>query len=96
MKCFLKDNSPEIQQQLKDAGIECCLCCEFEDTFWLYYSSITPNIVHGVYPDTDGSSYGWAGKTREEEEKLFLKRNPDVIDCGTDVDLFIKTIKDGK
>lgn len=94
MNCFLRDNSPEIRKKIEDAGIECCLCCEFEDSFWLSYS--IPNTVHGVYPDTDGSSCGWAGETREEEEKMFIKRNPDSKDCGTDVDLFIKLIKDGK
>lgn len=44
---YLADNSPEIRQELKEAGIDLCRCCEFEDAIWLHYIKDT-NRVHGV------------------------------------------------
>lgn len=93
MKCFLRNNSPEIQQQLEDVGIECCICCNFTEANWLSYSGATPGMVHGIYPDYAGVE-SYFGTTWEEEKERFLKDNPESIDCGTDIELFIKTIKD--
>ena len=96
MHYFLRDNSPEILQKIRDAGIKTCRCCEFKNANWLdYYTSV--GDVHGIYPDVEGEWNQGLPTTWEEYKEYFLSElESDSIDCETDVDLFIKLIKDGK
>lgn len=94
MHYFLRDNSPEILQKIRDAGINTCICCEFKNANWLNYYTFVEE-VHGIYPDEERE---WSNlNTWEGYKEYFLSElKPDSIDCGTDVELFIKLIKDGK
>ena len=82
---ILKQNSEEIRQKIKDAGIRVCICASFKDSCWLDYSTVVANGVHGI---------GYF----EEELARFLAECKKPIFCK-DVDEFIRLIKkfeDGK
>lgn len=95
MKCFLRSNSPEIRKKLEENGIEVCVCCEFEGSEWISYSQATPGTVHGIFPGDNEElwSEDYFG-TKETFKDIFLRDAQDYKDCGEDVDLFIKTIKE--
>lgn len=89
MHCFLRTNSEEVRDRIKNSDIDVCSCCSFTDAEWLYGSH---NSVHGIFPAKEGD---WDAKyfgTKENFKEMFLTNNPDCVDCGEDVELFIKTI----
>lgn len=96
MKCFLRANSPEIRKKLEENEIKVCTCCEFEDSEWISYSQATPGIVHGVYPGDDEEEWGTERifGNKDTFKEVFLSEHKNYIDCGEDVDLFIRTIKE--
>lgn len=52
---FIKENSPEIREKLKDAGFSVCICASFEDSIWLDYSP-EGNFqfdIHGIGYDSE-------------------------------------------
>ena len=86
---LLKQNSPEIRQKIRDAGLDLCHCAEFVDSDWLdFYPSV--GSVHG-------SGYPFEGMTKEETRSLikheWKEHNFDVIDCK-DVEEFIQKVKE--
>jgi len=86
MTLVLKDNSPEIREKIRQAGINVCSCAEHKDSVWLDFTGI--NGVHGVgYSDeTDGNL------TVEQELARFQAEVKDIVYCK-DVNEFIETIK---
>lgn len=96
MKCFLRANSLEIRSKLEENGISACVCCAFSNADWLSYSEVTPNIVHGVYPGDDEEEWGTERifGNKDTFKEIFLSEHKNYIDCGEDVDLFIRTIKE--
>lgn len=98
---YLRANSPEIRQKIKDAGISVCICSGFDGSDILHCCrSIIQEIkdgkklfyVHGIgYTDDDEP------KGRHEyyiKEFLDDVENKDsAVDCGSDVDMFISEIK---
>lgn len=92
MKSFLRTNSKEIRARILNEGIECCPCSEFLDAEWLYFSNAK---VHGVYPGNDEEEPGteFIFGNKDNFKNIFLADHTDCIDCGEDVDLFIKMIK---
>lgn len=92
MKCFLRTNSPEIRDRIpKECDILVCGCALFPESEWLCFSGV--NGVHGVFPADDPVYQSLFG-TKDNFKELFLERHKDFVDCGEDVELFIKTIKD--
>lgn len=86
---ILKENSEEIRQKIKDAGISLCVCAEFVDSDWLDYStSLYEKSVHG-------NGYPFEGMTKEASRALFLQEVKNPIYCK-DVDEFIEKIKSAK
>lgn len=89
--CFIRKDTPELRQRLKDLGYSICPCSEFEDSVWLRTSFITDKpTVHGVgYVNEDLTGR----KTIEEELNFFLSENYKSenprIDCGDNEELFI-------
>ena len=85
---ILKENTEEIREKIKAAGIHVCGCAWFKDACWLHYSTAVANGVHGVgYFDDDDKV-----KSQEEELKSFLSEVQNPIFCA-DVDDFIAHIK---
>lgn len=86
MTLVLKDNSPEIREEIKKAGIELCKCAEFENAIWLDFTN--HNGVHGVgYSDeTEGNL------SVEQVLKNFTAENQDAV-YFTSVYDFIFAIK---
>lgn len=82
--CFIRDNTSDIQENLKNIGYHICPCCNFKDAVWL--STLPSNgTVHGI---------GYTDETRpltvEKELELFLYQNGnDKIDCGNNINLFL-------
>lgn len=96
MKCFLRANSTEIRQRLKDSGIEACICTTFNNAEWLSYSECGKSLeVHGIYPGNDKEEWGTERifGNKDNFKEVFLSNNRDYMDCGEDIDLFIKAIK---
>ena len=54
---FIKQNSPEIREKLKEAGYTICVCASFVDSIWLDYHPDTDGLykdIHGIgYADED-------------------------------------------
>ena len=46
MIVFIKENSPETRNKLKDAGFSICKCAEFKDSVWLHYN---PNVLYNIH-----------------------------------------------
>lgn len=93
MKCFLRTNSEKIRGLLKEAGITVCVCAAFPQSEWLVHSSPSmPYSVHGVYPADDDEPEGIFFGNKDNFKEIFLRDHKDYVDCGEDVELFIKTI----
>ena len=76
---FIKENSPEVRQKLKDVGFGICVCAEFVDSVWLDYHPEDKHLykdIHGTgYTDeTDGEEMNRLSP--EERIKLWLS-----LDC---------------
>lgn len=86
---ILQENSEEIREKIKAAGIHVCGCAWFKDSCWLHYSTAVANGVHGVgyFDDIDNV------KSQEEELARFLSECAHAVFC-TDVDVFIEEIKE--
>lgn len=85
---ILKENTEEIRQKIKAAGIHVCGCAWFKDACWLHYSTAVANGVHGVgYFDGIDNV-----KSQEEELARYMRevRNPVICD---NVEEFIANIK---
>lgn len=54
---FIKQNSPEIREKLKQAGYSICVCAGFVDSVWLDYHPDSQDLyrdIHGTgYADED-------------------------------------------
>lgn len=83
---ILKQNTPEIRDKIRDAGIDVCFCADFVDADWLHYHTSVANAVHG-------NGYPYEGMTKEETRALFLYEVKNPIYCK-DVDEFIKLIRE--
>lgn len=85
---ILKENTEEIREKIKAAGIHVCGCAWFKDACWLHYSTAVANGVHGVgyFDDIDNV------KSQEEELARYMREVRNPIFC-TDVDEFIARIK---
>lgn len=81
----LKDNSEEIRQKIRDAGINVCWCASHVDADWLDFSVDDQNGVHG-------NGYAYEGMTKEQTRELFLHEDEPILWCK-DVDEFISEIK---
>lgn len=91
MILVLKENTLEIRNLLKEAGIIPCICTEFKDAAWLDYTGATFNMVHGVgYYDKD-----FGTNSVKEELERFVSENMDIVYCK-DVNEFINQIKELK
>lgn len=85
----LKQNSHEIREKIKQAGIEVCECAEFKDSVWLSYTGATPNKIHGVgYYDEEVGI-----KSIQDELDRFVTENKGQIWEFFNVDAFIEMIK---
>ena len=86
---LLKQNSEDIRRQIREAGIDVCICAAFADSIWLdFYPSV--GSVHGI-------GYAYEGMTPEETilfiEHEWKKYDTEVVLC-MDVEGFIEKIKE--
>lgn len=89
---FLRLNTQEIRNRLSCAGFQICSCCEFDGSVWLNGSS-RDGFIHGIgYPYEDMpelSPKEVCALTISDEKKC----GNIIVDCGTDVERFIKEVK---
>ena len=90
----LKQNSPEIRQKIKNAGISVCICAEFKKSVWLncYPDGKTTFDVHGIGYSDDDWPIEKALACAEYEWKQY---NVEVVECES-VEEFIQKIKKSK
>lgn len=88
--CFIRKNTPELRERLKELGYNVCACSTFKHSVWLDTSVHTePCSVHGIgyWDETCDCT------TEEEACRMFLEENKTSlipkIDCGTDEELFL-------
>jgi hypothetical protein len=67
---FIKDNSPEIREKLKQAGFSICVCASFSDSVWLDYhpEGNFPFNIHGEgFADKEDLDYKLSPLERIQE-----------------------------
>lgn len=88
--CFLRTNSKEIQERLKEIGLSICTCVEFPESVWLVCHKTTMTYdIHGVGYEEDGS-------IKLSLENFLKAHKEDLIDCGMKDGYFIKLAKNMK
>jgi hypothetical protein len=87
-KCFIRKNTPELQDKLKKLGYRVCICCQFKDNIWLNNFLTIKNdpSIHGIGVwDIEDS--------QEEALNSYLSANANrlnpSIDCGENEELFL-------
>ena len=95
---FLRKNSPEIRQAIKDAGLTLCACAEFKNAIWLDgYSDQMEYDVHGNGYDDDGDDALYKGMTPEQICEFSVAENKEcgniIIDCKENVDEFMNQLR---
>lgn len=97
---FLRTNNEEIREKIKNAGFSVCACAEFDHASWLVSHPNTSMCfdIHGEgYWDYDDII---SMRSEEAQHNFFLyqlkEHNRPYVDCGKDVDLFIKLLKEAK
>lgn len=93
---FIRKNTPELRDKLKELGYHICPCALFEDSVWLHTSFLTDEpIVHGIgFVDEEYTGR----KTIQEELDFFLYENSKSqnpwIDCGEEEEKFLTLAKE--
>lgn len=88
---FIRKNTPELRDKLKELGYHICPCALFEDSVWLHTSFLTDEpTVHGIgFVDEEYTGR----KTIQEELDFFLYENSKSqnpwIDCEDNEELFL-------
>lgn len=73
---FIRKNTPELRQKLKDFGYEICFCARFSNiNCWLFN---TEDAIHVITPEQQDDFLGEIKLTKDK-----------IIDCGTNDKLFI-------
>lgn len=91
--CFIRKNTPELRNKLKDIGYKICICCEFEDNKWLHTFIHENRIeVHGI-----GLWDEMCPFSKDDVFNYFLyentqKKKPD-IDCQENEEKFLSIAK---
>ena len=83
--CYIRKNTPELRDRLKELGYHVCVCTEFEGAVWLN-NLLESSSIHGWGFLGDDAPF----KTQEEALRVFEIESKDKkIDCGTNEDLFL-------
>lgn len=88
---FIRKNTPELRNKLKELEYYICPCALFEDSVWLHTSFLTDEpTVHGIgFVDEEYTGR----KTIQAELDFFLYENSKSqnpwIDCGTNEEMFL-------
>ncbi len=86
--CYIRKNSKELQNKLKELGYRICPCCDFENAVWL--STLISEPFKGE-PSVHGIGY-WDKEfevsTPKQECEDFAKTTSN-IDCGENEELFL-------
>lgn len=87
-KCYIRKNTPGLQQRLKALGYYICICVAFGDSVWLATNTETSSVHGKGFID----SSGWSGMDTQEKSLAAFLHNAEkdgYIDCGDNEELFI-------
>lgn len=87
IKWFIRKNTPELREKLKELGYYVCICCEFKDNIWLNtFEYGDRKEIHGI-----GC---WKDEYDNQEQAInaFLEYHSEG-DCGDNEELFLERIK---
>lgn len=80
-RCYIRKNTKELRDRLKEIGYTICKCCYFNDAVWL--DTLPQNgTAHGVGYVSEGV------KSQEEELSRYVAED-NGIDCGDNDELFL-------
>lgn len=86
---LLKVNSSLVRDRIKNSGINLCKCCEFDQSVWLTFGHGTKKVHGEGYPIEELDMYNV-----EDVLNYLYQTESDIIDCGYDVEKFIKLCKE--
>ena len=94
MKAFIRKNTKELRNKLKNMGYTICPCTEYENAVWLDILDLN-NSIHGVgFVEEDLTGR----KTVQAELDFFLYENSNsknpAIDCNDNEEKFITIAKE--
>ena len=46
---FIRQNSPEVREKLREAGFNLCICTEFSDSVWLDYHPDGEKLQYDIH-----------------------------------------------
>lgn len=86
-RCFIRKNTSDLRNKLKELGHTICICTEFNDARWLKINPQAPYTVHGVGYTSEEMPW----KSSEEVLEKFEDeaKQIDIVDCGTNEELFL-------
>ena len=88
-KCFIRKNTPELQDKLKQLGYHICSCCKFKDNIWLHNFISDKDDRYEIH----GLGVWDVEDSQEEALNLYVTENANspnpAIDCGENEDLFL-------
>ena len=82
-RCYIRKNTKELRDRLKEIGYTICPCCYFQGAVWLDTLPETSS-AHGVGYHSEDSPF----KSQEEELSVYVEEC-NGIDCGENDDLFL-------
>ena len=89
MVLLLRQNSSDIRDRIREAGIDVCACASFKGAVWLSFTPGNTDSVHGI-------GYPYEGMTSEETlsfiEYDWREHGTEIVECS-DVDEFIDRIR---
>lgn len=86
-RCFIRKNTSELRNKLKELGHTICICTEFNDARWLTINPQAPYTVHGVGYTSEEMPWKSSEEVLENFEDEAKQR--DIVDCGTNEELFL-------
>lgn len=90
-RAFIRKNTKELREKLKNRGHTVCPCCTFNGSIWLSNCPENKdNYVHGIGYICE--EFGITSTSQAISIFLHESANNYDIDCGEDEDLFIDLI----
>lgn len=86
--CFIRRNTPDLREKLRNLGHSLCPCTEFEGACWL---SVNPKATYTIHGIGYTSEEEFPGKTQKEFLDEFLQESEKkgIVDCKINEDLFL-------
>lgn len=88
---FIRFNTKEVRDRLESAGLKLCKCASFDGNVWLSVDS--DGVIHGMGLPYEGMEDLSPKEICAFDIQEAMDRGKLVVDCGTDINKFIKEAK---